>query len=518
MYVPVPITIQPGIYTEDTETLSSARYVDGNLVRFWKGAPERWGGWRTLIGTQLAEPARGGLAWTALDGEHLLAFGTASYLYVLYKGILYDVTPTDFVPGLVTSAEVGGWGVGGWGGGTWGYAGAFSLYDGNGGRAMTWQLSTWGENLIATARGQKIWQLVMADFQANPATTKAVAIANAPVRNLGAFVHQGSRHIVGLGSTDILSNTDPLLVRWADQETLTDWTPSATNTAGSIRCDAGNEIVGSVEVSGGRLIMTDLSIHFMRYIGGQFVFSLTGASYSSGLVGPHAAVEYNGVAYWMSRDRFYIYDGRVRDLPCDVHNYVYDDINLAQYHKIYASTNRRFGELLWFYCSADSDDVDRCVAYNVMENHWTIHRLGRTTWIDRSVSSSYPVGVRPDGTLLQHEVGTTDENGVEIDYYLETGELAPSQPEPSAGVTHLSLRKFVPDFKRSTGIHSLSIRMKDYPHRDAVQKGPYWYDINTAAFPVRARGARFSLRFAGSGDFRMGRMQAYGTRNGARQQ
>lgn len=518
MYVPVPISVQPGIYTEDTNTLASQRYIDGNMVRFWKGQPERWGGWQYVReGEDLINPPRGGITWIALNGEPLVAFGTANGLYVLYQGSIWDITPAGFIAGTVAGLAVGGWGSGGWGSGGWGYSGSYDIYTANGGRAMTWQFATWGENLIACARGQGIYELDTSAFQAAPGSIDAEVIFGSPTVNLGVFAHQGSRHLIALGAEDILTNTDPLLVRWADQETTTTWTPTATNTAGSLRCDAGNEIVGSVEVSGGRLILTDVSSHFLRYIGGQFVFSLTGISYSSGMIGPHAAAELNGTAYWMGRDRFYSFNGREVAIPCDVHNYVFDNINLDQGHMVYAGTNKRFGEVLWFYPSAGSNEVDRCVSVNE-QGHWSIHKLARTTWLDRAEATDYPIAVNPSGVMFYHEIGTTDEAGVEIDYYLETGELSPDQPEPSAGVTNLSLRKFVPDFKRSTGIHSLSIKVKDYPHRDVVQKGPYWYDINTAAFPVRARGARFQLRFSGSGDFRMGQMKAYATRNGARQQ
>lgn len=514
MYTPVPLQIQPGIISELTANAASGRWIEGDMVRFWRGRAERWGGWRRVTTETLDTPARASLSWRALDGRKITAFGTAHKLWLLIDTKLYDITPAGLPPGNVDGLEdannawggAGTWGQGVWGGPTTSPT-AISDYS-----ASTWSLSTWGEDLVATRRGGEVYHW---DYT-NGTGVVAQALAGAPATNLFTFVSPSNRTLVSLGAHDGV-NSDTLNIRWADRESLNTWDPLATNSAGDLRIQVGSEIVTAVPVTGGHLILTDVSAHLFRFVGGEFVFALQTIGEHNGCLGPNAAIEVDGTAYWMGDDSFYSYNGQIQQVDCQVHQRVFNDLNRFQRHKIFAGVNRRFQELVWFYPSADSIENNRFVAVN-KQGEWSTGSISRTTWQDDSVAYSNPIATDNKMQILEHEVGITDEDGNEIPYLLTSGELTAKAPAVAAATPHLAVRKFVPDFQRNSGMHVLEIDARDYPQRGARSKGPYAYDGTTAAFSVRVRGSLLRLRFSGEGDFRLGDMHFLATSDGARQQ
>jgi hypothetical protein len=100
----------PGIVKDITEYSAGKQgpfWVDGDLVRFKNGYPEKIGGWQkeaingldasgniTTAPTQLTGIARKMVFWRAIsDGEDYLAVGTHNHLYIVLNGSLYDITP-----------------------------------------------------------------------------------------------------------------------------------------------------------------------------------------------------------------------------------------------------------------------------------------------------------------------------------------------------------------------------------------------------------------------------------------
>lgn len=509
MYAPQPIEMQPGVYREGTAYSAKNRWFDTQLVRFWKGKPERWRGWQTYTASSLGAPARGAVTWTTLDGLKLTAFGTYDKLWLMSAGTLYDITPVGLAPGIQTALQSTPWSGSTWGAGTWG--GATPTATANGGNPRTWSLAVFGEDLIACPRGGTLyhWDRTLG------LATRATAIPNAPATNLGVFVTP-ERYLVAYGAHDGVSD-DPLRVAWADQETLSTWTPVATNTAGDIRLDDGNEIIAAVPISGGHLLITDISAFEFRYTGGQFVYGKKRVGGKNGCVGPNAATEVDGIAYWWGDDGYYSYDGAVKILNCDVHAYVFDDVNRLNSHKITCGANKRYGEVLWFYPDAASTENTRYVGMTKMDG-WQIGTLGRSVWLDDNVVTRTPLAVDNAGQILLHEVGTTDEFGVELPYRLESTEIDVQAMMPAAGVANLSMRKFVPDFTmgRTTGTHTLTVECRQYPQNAPTLKGPYAYDGTTGAFAPRARAAAVRLLFEGQGDFRMGTPRMMMTKAGGR--
>lgn len=294
---------------------------------------------------------------------------------------------------------------------------------------------------------------------------------------------------------------DPLNIRWSDSENYNMWRPAATNSAGSLRCEVGNEIVGALPARGGHLICTDQATYYFRYIGGSFVYSLNRIADGPSMISPHAGVQdAAGNTFWMGPKGFFVYDGTVSSLPCDVHADVFGNMNVTQRFKIYCSTIREFNEVIWFYARIGSNEIDACVAYNTVDRTWWQGTLARTSWVDSSVVIDYPVGWGTTGLIYAQETGTTND-GVAIAYTLETADLGMGNGTYTRG------RKLIPDYDRITGTHTVSIDVRGYPEKSATTIGPYSIASATAQLSVRARGREIRLRFAGSDDFRMGQWQ-----------
>ena len=216
------------------------------------------------------------------------------------------------------------------------------------------------------------------------------------------------------GTYDVNSYTgayDALLIRWANVDPNIGaqpevWQPTLTNTAGFLRLQSGSRIVSAVNTRQETLIFTDTSLTSMQYLGTVEVFGLQEMSHNISIMGPNAVVGINNIVYWMGRDKFYTYSGRVDTLPCTLRQYIFSDVNLAQSELFFCGTNNQFNEVIWFYCSANSNTIDRYVIYNYSENIWYYGNLTRTAWLD-SGDFSRPLAFN-DSWVYNHEDGVND--------------------------------------------------------------------------------------------------------------
>jgi hypothetical protein len=222
------------------------------------------------------------------------------------------------------------------------------------------------------------------------------------------FVADVSRFVFAFGCNDYGSTVqDPMLLRWSDQESVTNWTPSATNQAGSIRLSHGSEIVTCVQTRQEIVVWTDSSLYSLQYQGPPTVWSSQLLGDNISIIGPNAAVVASGVIYWMGVEKFYKYDGRVQTMRCDLLRHIFQDINLAQASQVFAGTNEGFNEVWWFYCSANSTAVDLYVIYNYSEDVWSYGTLGRTAWLDSGLRD-HPIAATYSYNLVDHEQGNDD--------------------------------------------------------------------------------------------------------------
>jgi len=256
--------------------------------------------------------------------------------------------------------------------------------------------------------------------------TSLAGSSDAPIIQNFIYVSDVSRFVFAFGCNDYSSTVQsPMLVRWSDQESLVDWTPSATNQAGSVTLSHGSSIVTAIQTRQEILVWTDSAIYSMQYIGPPVVWSSQLMGDNISILGQNAAAQASGVVYWMGVDKFYMYDGRLQTLSCDLRRYIYQDINLGQNQQVFASTNEGFNEVWWFYCSANSLTVDRYVVYNYLEKVWYYGTMARTAWLDSGLRD-YPVAATYTYNLVNQEFGLdNNETGTPagIEAYISSSEF-----------------------------------------------------------------------------------------------
>ena len=413
-----------------------------------------------------------------------------------------------------------GWGVGTWGTGTWGTprTGVAGVQL----SAQVWQFDTYGENLILQYVNGGIYEWPPVPTL----NTRATVIANAPTKSKFALVSTPDRHLVCFGTeTTIGSPTtqDPMFVRFSSQENINDFTPTATNTAGGQRLTDGNEILSAIRSRGQILIFTDLSLHGQQYLGPPFTFGFQQLGANCGIMGPHAAADVNGVAYWMGKEAFFVFDGTVKKLPSTVQDYVFKDINLVQAQQVHVGVNTQFNEVTWWYCSADSDYINRNVTYNYLENVWSIGTMARTSWRDvgsfnkplaaeydedstaSTISTIY--GLTSGRTVVYNQEDGKNANGAAIDSFITSGYF-----DIGDGDEMLFMSRFIPDFKNQVGNLTIHLLLRAFPQAAATPSSldPYTIAPNTEKVDTRARGRQIQLRIQSNevdGNWRFGTMR-----------
>ena len=304
--------------------------------------------------------------------------------------------------GDALSVPVVGWGAGGWGLGGWGEGTPSTSL------IRLWSQSNFGEDLIYAYRGGPIcyWYASTGTGVRGVLLEDFVGASDVPVVVNGIFVSDASRFLFAFGCNELgSSDIDPLLIRWSDQEDPSMWTPAATNQAGSLRLSHGSEIVTYIQSRQEILVWTDSSLYSMQYLGAPEVWASQLLGDNLSIASPNAVAFASGVSYWMGNDKFYVYNGVISPLPCDLRKFVFNDFNTEQYAQVFASTNEGFNEVWWFYCTAESDTIDRYVVFNYVENVWYYGSMERTAWLDSGLRN-YPLAATYGYNLVDHEYGT----------------------------------------------------------------------------------------------------------------
>lgn len=317
-----------------------------------------------------------------------------------------------------------GWGAGGWGNGTWGNGETSDI------ALRIWSQINFGEDLIFNPRGGGVYYWTAADgLNTRAVDLASVGDADTPVIANSVTVSDTSRFVIVFGTNDPYAispeQLDPMLIRWSDQENPLVWVPAITNQAGSIRVSHGSQIITAIQTRQEIVVFTDSAVYSMQYLGPPYVWGsqLLGDNFS--IYGQNAVALASGVVYWMGVDKFYMYDGRVQTLSCDLRRYIFNDINQTQNLQVFASTNEGFNEIWWFYCSAGSDAVDRYVVYNYLEKVWYYGTMARTAWLDSGLRN-YPIAATYSRNIVNHEIGLNDnETGTEtaLDAYISSAEF-----------------------------------------------------------------------------------------------
>lgn len=402
-------------------------------------------------------------------------------------------------PGPEFSLPAFGWGTDTYGTGAWGEPSASSNVTLS---ARQWSLDNFGEDLIATVLNGGTFQW---DTSVG-VSTRASAVANAPTASRLSLVSSPDRHLILFGTENTIgdiSTQDDLLLRFSDQEDINNYTPTAENTAGSLRIADGSRIIAAERSRGQTLVWTDTSLHSLQFIGPPFTFGLRQLGQNCGIIGQHAGIDLNGNSFWMSQDSFYLFDGSVKKLPCTVEQFVFNNINITGAENAFAGHNGEFNEILWFYPREGSSQINAVVAYNYLEQTWWTGTLSRTSWIDREVYDN-PIGTEYDATATANNetiLGLT--NGATQTYLHETGNDADGQAmtayvksgsvEIGDGNDILFVQKLIPDIQNQSGVLNMDLEFKYYPNNsNGVTKTTTFTDT-TDFVSLRGRGREFTV-------------------------
>ena len=288
------------------------------------------------------------------------------------------------------------------------------------------------------------------------------------------------------------------MVRWSDQENLIDWTPTVTNTAGSQRLSAGSEIIAARATRQQTLIWTDTALHSMRFTGPPFTFGFSMLANNISIIGPNAVTTVGDKAFWMDRENFYVYTGSVQIIPCTLLRYVFDDINLEQAFKSFAASNKMFDEVFWFYPSADSEEIDRYVKFNYVENTWDLGTMSRTAWVDSGVHEN----PRASGAVNDVNYVYIQETGDSADGSAMNSFIESSDFDLGDGEQFMFVSRLIPDIditsSDSTASVNYVLKTRNYPGDSLATNSTTAVTSTTEQSFLRSRSRQAALRIESS--------------------
>jgi hypothetical protein len=352
-----------------------------------------------------------------------------------------------------------GWGTGGWGAEAWGTSGLtpVTIFQ------RDWFMDNFDNDIVANVRNSSIYYWA---YNGN-FTTRAVLLSSlsgasaVPAQAMQVLVSQNDRHLLAFGSTPFGGGAfDPMLIRWADQDQPTNWTPSPTNSAGFIRVSRGSQIIRALPTRQEILVFTNSNLYSLQYLGTTDVFGLQEYADNISIMSPRAVVSANNVTYWMGVDKFYTYSGRVDTLPCTLRNHVFLNFNYDQADQVVCGTNEAWHEIWWFYPTANSQTNNAYVIYNYLEKVWYYGSIQRTAWLDSSLRR-YPQGVG-GYFLYNHEEGVNDDT-LPMTSFITTNDF-----DVGDGENLLLIKRIIPDvnFEGSTATNPkvlMTMRPRNFP-------------------------------------------------------
>jgi len=399
-----------------------------------------------------------------------------------------------------------GWGLDSWGGGTFGSAGDLGFSN----QLRLWSLDNFGDDAIVNPRNGGIFFWDKSDGL----TTRAVNLtaesgaSDVPTKCLQVMTSDVDKHVIAFGANAIgSSDIDPLLVRFSDRESAVDWTPTATNQAGGVQLSQGSTIIGALRTRQEILIWTDAGIVAMRFVGEPFIFSFTEVAEGPSLISPNAAATSNNRVYFMDRNGFYVYSGSTERVPCTVLDYVLSDLNQDQAYKVFAASNDSVNEVMWFYPSGTSIEIDKYVIYNYLEQTWSIgtttDNFVRTAW-DEATIYEYPIASSKNDSssntnyIYSHEIGHGDGND-SFTAYIESSDF---DLEPD-GESFTFISKLIPDVEfrdqqSTSDTVTFTIKGRDYPLQELSTLQTINVTPNSTFENTRARSRQAALKISNS--------------------
>ena len=399
-----------------------------------------------------------------------------------------------------------------------------------------WSLSNFGDVLVATIGNGKTftWDSSIAARLSTRAstTTSGFQTTNNPTATRTTLISPTTRHLIHFGTETTIGNPttqDDMFIRFSEDENINAYVPEATNTAGTQRIQDGTKIVGALVAKENILVWTDNALYTMKFVGAPFTFGFEQVGTNCGLIGKNAAIEIDGVAYWMGNNGFFSFDGTVNTLPCSVEDYVYDDVDTTKGQQVNAGINNLFTEVTWWYPTSGSEFNNRYVVFNYGQNNaqlpmgnWytgTNTNSIRTTWIDSLVypkpyatafnssnTGTFPVVQGETGlgqsVLFEHESGTDQVNPdgsvTALTSFIQSFSFS---LQPDQAEVFLAMRRFLPNFKVLTGNNQVTLSIKDFPSQDDIETAlsPFIINSSTLKVDTRARGRYANIKIENTG-------------------
>ena len=430
-----------------------------------------------------------------IDSEIMQYTGKTSTTFTGLTRGLFETTATTHADDAVVTEALGGWGMPA----TTNIAGALLRH---------WSHDNFGEDLVMNVRDGAIYYWDKSGGTSSRAVeiTTIAGSTNAPTVAKKVIVSERDRHVLAFGCDSETASgiQDPLLIRFASQESLTEWNALPTNTAGELRIGTGSEIVTAVQTKQQTLVITDVSVHALQFIGPPFTFGITEVGRNTTIISENAAVAVEESVYWMGYREFYVYNGRTQKLVCPVQDFVFSDLNRDQDTKIIAGQNSAYSEVWWFYPSSSATANDKYVVYNYEQNIWYYGTLSRTAWVDRGVFL-YPIAASTDNYLYYQEFGLDD--GSQSPASGITSFIESSQVTIGDGDKFFFASRVIPDitFRESTNETpqvNLTLKARRFPgttynqteSSDVTQSASTPIELFTEKADIRLRGRSFALR------------------------
>lgn len=502
----VPLKLPPGMANNGTALETPGRWRDGNFVRWSQGVMAPIGGWQRITSAPVAGRVGGMLPFRDNQLFTHLAIGTNSNLYILSQGSRTDVTPTGFAVGEEASRPALGYSAAEYGSYTYGDerpSDSTRLQQ----NAVTWSMDTWGEYLVACSDYDGVPYVWKPATESVPADAQASPIPNAPVGVSSLFV-TAERHLCL-----IAPNRDGRVVQWSDREDYTTWNATATNLAGELYVQTRGQLVRGIRVNDESLILGDSDVHRMQYIGAPLAYGIDMVGDNCGIVGPNAVAVANNMAVWMSYTGFFVYNGAVQPLPCDVQDWVYRDFDPFQGAQVTCGHNAEYSEIWWFFPTYQDKRNTRYVVWNYRDNVWYIGYLERAFWAEKG-PWRYAIAAGNDGHVYEHDLPFQEA------FNARTKPWAVSAPvNIGNGDNVLHVLELMPD-RPAAGLDALQFKFETRfaPQLAPVTYGPFAAQTATGFIPVRFSSRSVALRVEATQekDWRLGVLRANVKQGGKR--
>jgi len=405
----------------------------------------------------------------------------------------------------ITTTTVG-WGAGPYSAGVWGLATPtedFIVLQ------RDWWFDNFDQDLVCNIRNGAIYYWAYDETY----TTRAINLSDVPGANsvpnkaMQILVSQGDKHLLAFGCQPFGGSSidfDPLLIRWASQDDPGMWEPLVTNSAGFLRVNTGSRIIRAQRTRQETLVWTESSLNSLQFLGTTDVFGLSELADNISIIGPRCVATANNTTYWMGRDKFYVYSGRVETLPCTLRNHVFQNINYDQTDQIVSGTNEGWNEVWWIYPSAGSLINDSYVIYNYLEQSWYYGTINKTAWLDTPLRQ-YPLSYW-NGYVYDQESGC-DADGSPMAAYIQSSDF-----DLTDGDQFILVRRIIPDVNfagstTSNPVAFFTVRPRNFPGGNYMTE-PELSVQRTATVPVeqftnqvfiRARARQMGFKISSTG-------------------